>query len=315
MLKLRLFLFTLLLLPSACATQRTLEPQGGFVQPLGREHALVGRAYDVAAKRYVSVSELEARIADSQFLVIGESHENRDHHALEAELVDRFLEAHPGAAVAFEMLDENDRAALQTNVADPDALARAVRWEDSGWPEFSQYRPVFEVALARAATIVAAHPSAANVRASLSAIDDAEARALHLDRPLAPPVRAELEREIRDAHCGHAPETMVSAMVRAQSYKDAFMARSLVEAATPAVLITGAGHARKDRAVPYFMHQLGKTRVLSIGLLESDDARLTPERYEIGVFDLVIFTPRVSDADPCARFKEQLEQMKNRAAH
>ena len=296
-----------------CAAPLTLTPAHGFVQPLGKGHPLVGKIYSVARHDFVNQSDLEGAVADTDFLVLGETHDNRDHHLLEAEMVDTFLEAHPHAAIGFEMLDEDVRPAVQNPPRDPDAFARTVQWDQSGWPEFSQYRPVFEVALRRGARIVAAHPSSDKVRASLSGVPEAEARALHLDVPLTAAARTHLRDEIRESHCGHAPPAMLDAMERAQSYKDAFMARSIFEAHAPAALVAGGGHGRNDRAVPHYLRLLGAKKVTSLAFLDVADARTTPDTYDLAAFDYVVFTPRVSDEDPCTRFKEELRKMSESA--
>jgi uncharacterized iron-regulated protein len=308
---LRPLLLALTLIPCAfaCAGPLTLTPAHGFVQPLGKTHPIAGKIYSVSRHAFVAQSDLEDAVTDTDFLVLGETHDNRDHHLLEAAIVDMFLDAHPHAAIGFEMLDEDVRPAVQNPPRDPDAFARAVQWDQSGWPEFSQYRPVFDVALRRGARIVAAHPSSDKVRASLAGVPDAEARALHLDVPLAAAARAHLRDEIRESHCGHAPPAMLDAMERAQSYKDAFMARSIFEAHAPAALLAGGGHGRNDRAVPHYLRLLGTKSVTSLAFLDVDDARTTPEAYDLAAFDYVVFTPRVSDEDPCTRFKEELRKM------
>jgi uncharacterized iron-regulated protein len=294
---------------AACATQRVLLPEG-FVQTLGRAHPLAGKIYATAAQRIVSAGELAAALERAEFAIVGESHDNRDHHALEAQLLGMFLDAHPRAAVGFEMLDEDVRAVVRAPPRDPDAFARAVGWQRSGWPEFTQYRPVFEVALAREARLVAAHPSREHVRASMGALPDAETRALGLDRPLPAAGQKQLEDEIRAAHCGHASEAMLGRMVRAQRYKDAFMARSLVEAGGPGMLVTGNGHARNDRGVPYSLRLLGARRIVSVALIEVEDALRAPGDYDLSAFDYAVFTPRTSDADPCRQFEEQLKSLR-----
>src|SRR6266705_6862055 len=91
----------LLLALTACASQQTLVPKAGFVQSLGKTHPLTGRIYSASSRSFVTVHDVKAAAADAEFLVLGETHDNRDHHALEAELVDTFLEAHPSAAVGF----------------------------------------------------------------------------------------------------------------------------------------------------------------------------------------------------------------------
>jgi LmbE family N-acetylglucosaminyl deacetylase/uncharacterized iron-regulated protein len=278
---------------------------------LGREHALAGLVYAVGESTLVPSSRLYEALEDADIVVLGETHDNRDHHRLQASLLERFLERHPQAQVAFEMLDE-DRADLlkREHFATPEQLAAAVSWSESGWPEFASYRPIFATALEREVQLVAAHPSAAHVRASMQGLPEDEARALQLTTPLPDDQLSAQREEISEAHCGHAPEAMVTAMQRAQAYKDAFMARALRQLKTPAVLIAGRGHARKDRGVPFFLQRAGATRVVSVAFIDLADARTAPGEYDLGAFDFAVFTPRVSDADPCEEFRQQLEHMR-----
>jgi uncharacterized iron-regulated protein len=308
--------FSLLLALSclACATPR-LVPAGGFVQPLGRTHPLTGTLYAPRLGETRDPRALAAELGRARFVVIGETHDNRDHHRLEAELLGRFLARWPGAAVGFEMLDVSVREQLAVAFADPDELARRVNWSESGWPEFEQYRPVFARVLAEGAPIIAAHPTREQVRASMHGLAPDTAAQLKLDRPLPPSAASELAREIEAAHCGHAPAAMLDQMLRAQTFKDAFMANELIRAGRPAALVTGRGHARNDRAVPRFLRLHGARAVLGIGLIEVEDDKPEPGDYpEAAHFDLVVFTPRATDADACARFREQLEKLRARGA-
>jgi uncharacterized iron-regulated protein len=204
-------------------------------------------------------------------------------------------------------------ASLGETLRTADELAARVHWEDSGWPELRIYRPVFEVALAHSVPLLAAHPSAEHVRASMHGLAPDEAAALKLDRPLPEPQIAAQRDEIRDSHCGHANDAMLTAMQRAQVYKDAFMARALVHTQRETALIAGRGHARNDRAVPYFLHRHGAERVVSVAFVDVADDRLSPTDYDVEAFDFVVFTPRVSDEDPCEAFRKQLEQMRGHA--
>jgi uncharacterized iron-regulated protein len=311
----RLSFSGLLLAAIGCGGPAVLMPVHGFVQPLGRNHPLVGRIYDVAQQRFVTPLAVETALARASLVVVGETHDNRDHHALEAQLLHEFGAAHPGARVGFEMLDADQAVALVRPPAPANAneLAERVGWASSGWPDFALYRPVFEAAFADRLPIVAAHPNGASVRASLQAVAPEEASALHLDQPLPAAQQAAQQAEIREAHCGHAPAAMVTAMQRAQSYKDAFMAHSILRAGLPALLVSGRGHARKDRGVPVFWQRGGRAS-LSVALVDVADSVLAPLDYDVGAFDLVVFTPRVSDEDPCQRFREQLERMQHGVA-
>ncbi|HKU40860.1 MAG TPA: ChaN family lipoprotein [Polyangiales bacterium] len=311
----RLVLCSVLAAAGCATTTPGLRPAGGFTQALGRDHPLVGRVYDVARARWIDGADLARALEAADFAVLGETHDNRDQHLLQAQLVERFARAHPNASVAFEMLDETQAAALEGKPpATPEALAERVAWQDTGWPDFALYRPVFAAALAAKLQIVAAHPSREHVRASMHGLEPDEARALYLDEPL-PEAQAAAQRdEIRESHCGQAPDAMVAAMQAAQSYKDAFMARALRSAGSPALLIAGRGHARNDRGVPFYLRRAGAGSILSVAFVDLSDDRKRPTDYDLRAFDYAVFTPRASDQDPCERFKQQLEHMKRPAA-
>jgi uncharacterized iron-regulated protein len=293
-----------------CASPALLRPTGGFTHALGRDHPLVGRVFAVEARAWAQPEDLFDALAESDFALLGETHDNRDHHLLQAQLVEHFARAHPHASVGFEMLDESQAAPLAAaSGGTAEQLAARVGWSETGWPAFELYRPVFDAALSAGLHIVAVHPSREHVHASMQGLPPEHAAALHLDQPLPAAQLAAQSEEIRESHCGHAPEEMVSAMQRAQSYKDAFMARALFSAGPPAVLIAGRGHARKDRGVPLFLRRLGAGKVLSVAFVEVDDQRSQPGDYDISGFDYVVFTPRQTDEDACARFKQQLERL------
>jgi uncharacterized iron-regulated protein len=285
-------------------------PESGFSSALGAQHPLLGKIYRGETREPVARDTLVSALDRARYLVLGETHDNRDHHQLQAQLLQHFLVAQPGAASAFEMLDEDDARALaqEPPVRSSSELAQRVDWANSGWPDFALYQPIFDVAFNLRARIIAAHPSAEHVRASMTASDEAEARDLQIDTPL-PKAQVDAQYdEIREGHCGHANDQMLSAMQRAQVYKDAFMARALARSHVPTALIAGTGHARNDRAVPYFLRNAGKT--LSVAFLEVDDHRTDPRAYDTQAFDYVVFTPRASDEDPCEKFRKQLEHMR-----
>src|SRR5262245_22803051 len=87
-----------------CAASTGFRPAGGFTEALGREHPLSGRVYHVARAAWVDGDELVRAVEAADFALLGETHDNRDHHLLQARLVERFARAHPSASVAFEML-------------------------------------------------------------------------------------------------------------------------------------------------------------------------------------------------------------------
>ena len=152
----------------------------------------------------------------------------------------------------------------------------------------------------------------------MGALDAALVQRHGLAEALPADVRASMAEEIRDAHCGHAPDNLVDAMIVAQRARDAQMAEALLTAAGSdgAVLIAGAGHVRTDRGVPDYLRRLvPMARTASVAFLEVDPKRLDVDgfaaRFDHALpFDYVWFTPAVDDEDPCEKFKKSLERLR-----
>jgi hypothetical protein len=116
------------------------------------------------------------------------------------------------------------------------------------------------------------------------------------------------------------PEKGIRAMIRVQRARDAQMAFSLLEPPREdgAVLIAGSGHVVRSRAVPAILERhFPGDAVLTVGFFEV--VRDVEEPYlpmsesdDEPEFDLVWFTPRVDEGDPCERFREKLENLRDR---
>ncbi|MBI4956525.1 MAG: ChaN family lipoprotein, partial [Myxococcales bacterium] len=152
--------------PPSAAPSASPVADGGWQQPLLADHPLVGRIYRPGARVFTTRAELEAALARARYVLLGEKHDNRDHHRLQAELVTGLARVGRARAVAFEMIDvaaqpvvDELLARSATSPPDVDALAAALRWDASGWPAWSMYRPVFAAALGARARLVAANLS------------------------------------------------------------------------------------------------------------------------------------------------------------
>ncbi len=311
------FRLALTLALAACAS-RTGPPAGAM---LHRDHPLAGRTFDVRAGRFADLPALEAALRPADFVLLGETHDNPDHHLLQARLLGALVAAGRRPAVAFEMLDVQQQAAVDAALAraphDPDALAEAVGWAKSGWPAFSLYRPVFEAALHAGLPIVAVSLTRKRAREVVSrgseALTPAVRALLEREGPLPEEVARKLRAEMDESHCNELPGSMLDPMVLMQRARDATMATRLAEAARPAgVLVLGAGHARVDHGVPAHLALVAPgRRSISVGFLEVDPAKRTPDAYaqEFGAgglpFDYVVFTPAAARADPCESLRKR----------
>src|SRR4029434_10993771 len=75
-------------------------------------HPLVGRIWDVKAGSFIGEDTLVARLVASRYVLLGERHDNPDHHVLQAKLIRAMVEAGRRPAVGFEMLATDDAPAV-----------------------------------------------------------------------------------------------------------------------------------------------------------------------------------------------------------
>jgi len=261
-------------------------------RPLGNgEHPLVGRIWDVRAARYVAANELFERAARARYLILGETHDNPEHHRLQRLVLNALAARGEKRSLAMEQFDTEYQAAIdaaRTRGADAQAIADAGHFDRRGW-NWPLYRPLVEFALAQGWPLAAANLSRADARAIVA--DPARA-----NLPPAPSgVKAALERDIIDGHCGATPAAkLLAGMVAAQRARDARMASVLKP---PSVLIAGAGHARRDRGVPLYLRD---SDVLSVAFIEVEAGKAAPPDYAEGAsFDYLWFTARAEREDPC----------------
>jgi len=309
------------ILLAACGTGVDGGGSPGFTTSLGRDHALTGRIVATASGSTIRPAALISDLAAADFVLLGEKHDNPDHHALQAWVTEQLLAAGRRVGVAFEMIADDQAPALAAWLAqrprDPAGLGPAIGWERSGWPAWSIYAPIAGAVLGRTDRITVANLSRARTRAigtaGLGTLDAATLTRLALDAPLDAAAMEGLTAAVRDGHCGMLPARQIPRMVDVQRARDARMAAGLVEAAAGldgAVLIAGAEHVRRDRGVPRYLDRLAPGRlVASVAFVEVDPARTDAAQYTgAPAFDYLWFTPRVSDEDHCARMADQLRR-------
>lgn len=324
---------------TACSGGRVHAPSHRWHSTIQRDHPLSGTVYDVSAGRSVSRADLDRALGQADVVLIGERHDNVDHHVLQTQMLRAILAGGRRPAVVFEQLDIEDQEAIDATLAAhrdapsaerAAAIAEAVSWKTSGWPPFEDYQPIFQTGLAAGLPIRAANLSREKLRAGPGGDDSAPESFVALSAE----GRAALEADIVDSHCGYASAPMVEAMVKAQRRRDDAIAKSVADALqgagrisagrervrAAAVVICGFGHARDDYGVPVSLGTLLPAhRVLSVGLLEVIADEMAPGDYVAALntgrlpFDYVLFTPRASDEDPCEKFRAGLENMKLRS--
>jgi uncharacterized iron-regulated protein len=288
-----------------------------------RSSPLVGRIWQVDAGRFASEESLLRALAQARYVLLGEVHDNPEHHRIQARIVGALAARGRRPSVVFEMISRDRAEALARALRDPEVDAESLRqtleWDTSGWPAWPLYAPVFEAALQWRLPLAAGDLSSADRdalrRAGARGLPPEAVARLALSSPLPAPQREALSRAIREGHCDLLPEDAVTAMVELQRARDAELARSLVGAATRdgAILIAGAGHVRRDAGVPHWLARFDPgAGVAALALLEaeaddSDPSRALAEHYGEPIpFDQLWFTAPAPREDPCEKLRRRL---------
>jgi uncharacterized iron-regulated protein len=271
-----------------------------------------GLAWDNARLRFAAPDVVERAVAGADIALLGETHDNAEHHAIQLRLLRAAVAAGRRPAVAFEQIDAEWQAAVDAALGTgttPRALAAAAH-VGAGW-SWPLYEAIAGLALQARLPIVAIGFSRERARRvvaeGFSALGPGESARLAIESPWNALMNARLRREIVEGHCGE-DSPIVDKLVLAQRARDAVMAdRILQRSGDGLIAILGRGHARADIAVPlYLAARTGARRVVSVGITETRPEATRPEDYPEtapGRFDFVWFTPAASRPDPCEGFR------------
>ncbi len=210
-------------------------------------------------------------------------------------------------------------------------FAKVIQWEDSGWPEWPYYRPVFYQAIENDLPIIAANLELAFIRKVIKQgkeVLDQDMQALIKKYQYNDALKHDLEQDILAAHCDMLPEKMLAPMLLGQQVRDLSITRSLLatlkEQQKPekVVLIAGSGHTRKDYGIPYYLQQEApEKQVISLAFIEVQQDGLKPVDYAKSwavqenegaqlPFDYVWFTPKAKRDDQCEKMKAHMKKKK-----
>jgi uncharacterized iron-regulated protein len=255
-----------------------------------------GEIRDLQNGQVLTAQELLERLAKPSRLIVGEQHDNRDHHQLELWLLQSLGEQRPQGSLLLEMLtpDQQPRVDdVRHAPTPPSNLPTALAWQE-GW-DWALYGPIVRFALTQPYPLLAANLDNFDVRAVY-----AKPPALSGSRSNAASVKDELLAEISDSHCGLLPTSQMPAMLAVQQQRDRRMAELLLAAPTPSLLFAGAYHARKDVGVPIHVLDLRQAQAPTVLLLAEQGAEVTA-----AMADYVWYTPASPPQDYCAQMRKQ----------
>lgn len=255
-----------------------------------------GRILDLQSGQALSSHALVERLVQAPRVVVGEQHDNRDHHMLQRWLLQALAEQRAQGSLLLEMLTPQQQPkvdAVRQLPALPKDLPGALDWSP-GW-DWDLYGPVVEFALPQPYPVLAAN------------LDRTEIQRIYRQMPLvegersnSSVVKEKLLGQIRESHCGLLPESQMPAMLAVQQQRDRRMAEQLLKAPTPALLFAGAWHGRKDVGVPLNVRDLAANEAPVVLMLAEEGSDVTS-----AMADYVWYTPVTPPQDYCAQMREQ----------
>jgi uncharacterized iron-regulated protein len=257
---------------------------------------VVGEIRDLHSGQVLTPQELVAALAKPSRLIVGEQHDNRDHHQLQLWLLQTLGDRRPQGSLLLEMLtpDQQPRVDEVRHAATPPTdLPGSLEWQ-SGW-EWDLYGPIVRFALTQPYPLLAANLDVPEVRAIY-----ANPPTLSGSRSNASPVKDELLKQVSDSHCGLLPASQMPAMLAVQQQRDRRMAERLLAAPEPSLLFAGAFHARKDVGVPIHLLDLGAPEAPTVLMLAQEGSEVTSQ-----MADYVWYTTAMPTPDYCEQMRKQ----------
>ncbi|WP_053153476.1 ChaN family lipoprotein [Pseudomonas sp. Pf153] len=255
---------------------------------------ITGRIRDLHTGRAVTPQALVEQLAKAPRLIVGEQHDNQDHHALQLWLLQALEEQRSQGSLLLEMLTPEQQPrvdAVRRLPVLPQDLPAALGWSP-GW-DWTLYGPVITFALVQPYPLLAANLDTVEIQRFYR-----QSSGLTGARSNAATVKDQLLGQIRDSHCGLLPASKMPAMLAVQQQRDRRMAERLLEAPKPALLLAGAWHGRKDVGVPLHTLDLGASEAPRVLMLAEEGSEVTS-----AMADYVWYTPAKPAVDYCAQMR------------
>jgi uncharacterized iron-regulated protein len=291
----RIGLLLVVALLSAC--QASLPALPAWQSPEGLQHAELGQIVELRTGARLTPEQLLERLAVAPKVLVGERHDNPDHHALQLWLLRALAAQRPQGSLLLEMLTPDQqakgdqvRAAIASEHAPQDML-NALAWQP-GWA-WSLYGPLLQHALRQSYPLLAANLERREIMQVYAQVPQLDGQA-----STAQPVREALLKQIRQSHCNLLPESQLPAMLAVQQQRDRRMAEALLAAPEPSLLFAGAFHVRRELGVPLHLQDLRADAGMRVLILAEVGSQVAVESA-----DYVWFTPAQPEQDHCAKLR------------
>ncbi len=237
-------------------------------------------------------------------ILLGERHDHPDHHINQAAWLHQI--AKDGTVnLVMEMVSVAQMDRIEERPTNSDAWREALNWDESGWPDFEIYRPLFDVISQHELMIL---PGVMSVEPGTSFDQRLSQMRIAAGNPPKIPdsISSSMAEDVRVGHCDLLPEEMIAPMVEIQWLKDAFMAKQLRDGLAKSkrsVLIAGNGHTQGDSGVPVHLADL-EASLLAVVQQEGNQGGYGGDE------DTIIITREIPMDDPCKSLRERFGKKK-----
>jgi uncharacterized iron-regulated protein len=266
----------------------------------GFMHPANSQIIDLRNGEEISEQVLADRLRTQDIVLLGELHDNAQHHALRARLLARFASSR--TTVVAEHLPASSRVrfdgALQSDL-------EAAGFDVKGWA-WPVHQPLFDGIRAQGLALVGGNLPKGFSKQLMTKGADALAAPLaaaYRGSPLSAEAVQRLDDDLVAGHCGQLPARYLPQMRLVQRAADVSMADALLSH-QPSVLLAGNGHVRKDYGVPQVLRALASgLKVAAVGFDEDGVERKELVKSLAGRYDYVWLTARAERSDPCEGFQ------------
>jgi len=310
-----LLLALFFLLSSVAAKDQSNVKAETWQAPFFQDHLLVGKIWDTHKQAWLEGDQFHRELLHYDYILLGETHNNPDHHILQAEIIDSLLTFDVKPTVVMEMLE------LKTWQGQPqvwnklEELKTLATMLNDGWP-WELYTPILKSVVSEQLKLYAGNISSEELHRWSSQQPNNDFSSIVKEYSYSKENYQTLKEDIIESHCGYANEGLITFMSRAQMQRDRVMATALLDKELPVVFIAGRGHIRNDYAVPMQLRRKFKRdSYISIAFISVQDGVDDPQEYlssAHNLYDVLYFTPSHTNEDPCVKFRKQLKNMHHR---
>ncbi len=278
-----------------------------WAAPLLQNHPLVGKIYSLEQQAFITEKTLITDLQKSPYVLIGEKHDNEDHHRLELQLLESLINE-PHRHVVFEMLTDKqqNKIALLTSDDSLDQIHAKLSWNDKGWP-WKDYAPLIQHSLSKGANISAGNINRAIIKQiyqqknSDTLFNKVRFQTL---KNISETAKEQILNQVFESHCQLMPKAQLAPMMSIQLARDASMAHAMLTGDEPSILIAGSFHTQKNMGVPLHLRQVTKQASKTLLLAEVRTNQQQPEDYaSLSEADYIWFTPKQVEKDYCEELR------------